>query len=349
MLLRLSQTTPLPIDLAALTDWMDAQQLGSGPLQNVVRLSGGTQNILLRFTRSGTDYVLRRPPEHLRSNSNEVMRRESRILAALAGTNVPHPRLIAACGDESVLGAAFYLMEPVDGFNPTSGLPPLHQSEKVQHRMGLALVEGIAALGSLDYVALGLEDFGRPAGYLERQVERWRSQLESYSELPGWTGPNELPGVERVADWLNANRPATFTPGILHGDYHIANVMYRYDGPELAAIVDWELATIGDPLIDLGWLLATWPDPEHGETISVQPWLGFPKAEELVAHYRAHSTRDLSAINWYRVLACYKLGILLEGTHARACAGKAPREIGNRLHERAVRLFRRALRWLAVC
>ncbi len=326
---------------------MDARSIGAGPLQDVARLAGGTQNILLRFTRGGTEYVLRRPPEHLRANSNDAMRREARMLAALAGSAVPHPRLIAACGDEAVLGAAFYLMEPVPGFNPTGGLPQPHASSaSMQHRMGLALVEGIAALGALNHVALDLEGFGRPAGYLERQVERWRAQLESYTELPGWTGAGELPGVERVADWLNAHRPAVFTPGILHGDYHLANVMYRYDAPELAAIVDWELTTIGDPLIDLGWLLATWPDPAHGDTSSVQPWIGFPSADELVAHYRARSTRDLSSIKWYGVLACYKLGILLEGTHARAGAGKAPRATGDLLHERAIRLFRRALRWL---
>lgn len=326
---------------------MNAQGLGNGPLQGMERLAGGTQNILLRFTRDGVGYVLRRPPEHPRSNSNEAMRREARILGALAGTEVPHPRLIAACGDESVLGVAFYLMEPVEGFNPTAGLPSPHaESASIQHRMGLALVEGIATLGMLDHVALGLEDFGRPAGYLERQVERWRSQLDSYAELPDWPGAGALPGIAHIADWLDAHRPATFTPGILHGDYHLANVMYRYDGPALAAIVDWELATIGDPLIDLGWLLATWPDPEHGDVSSVRPWIGFPSADELVAHYRSRSTRDLSAIKWYGVLACYKLGILLEGTYARACAGKAPRATGDLLHDRAIKLFQRALRWL---
>ncbi|WP_337926385.1 phosphotransferase family protein [Luteimonas saliphila] len=346
----MNQATPPPdrhLDIAALTVWMDAQGLGTGPLQNVQRLPGGTQNILLRFDRSGIGYVLRRPPMHLRDSSNEAMRREARVLAALAGTDVPHPRLIAACADTAVLGAAFYLMEPVDGFNPTGGLPELHAgSAAIQHRMGLALVEGIARLGALDHVALGLSDFGRPEGFLERQVSRWRSHLDGYAKLPGWTGIAGLPGVERVADWLDAHRPVTFEPGIQHGDYHLANVMYRHDGPELAAIIDWELATIGDPLVDLGWVLATWPDPAFAETSSVKPWIGFPTADELVARYRKHSTRDLTAIGWYGILACYKLGILLEGTHARACAGQAPRDTGDLLHARAVGLFKRALRWL---
>jgi len=338
---------PSLIDLSALRAWMDAQALGRGALENVHQLAGGTQNILVRFTRDGVDYVLRRPPEHLRENSNEAMRREARILGALAGTGVPHPRLIAACGDVSVLGVAFYLMQMVAGFNPIRGLPSPHaQSAPMQQRMGLALVEGIAALGALDHQALGLADFGRPDGFLQRQVARWRAQLDSYAAMPGWPGASALPGVNKVAAWLDAHCPVTFKPGILHGDYHLANVMYRHDSAELAAIVDWELATIGDPLIDLGWLLATWPDPAFGDVSSVKPWLGFPAADALIAHYRAHSTRDLSAIQWYGVLACYKLGILLEGTHARACAGKAPPETGARLHENAVRLFRRALRWL---
>lgn len=337
------------VDLAVLSAWMEGQGLGPGVIEKAALLTGGTQNILLKFTRRGRDYVLRRPPPHLRANSNETMRREARVLAALAGTNVPHPGLIAACPDETVLGAAFYLMEPVDGFNPTQGLPPLHAgSEAVRHRMGLSLVEGIAALGALDYRTLGLEGLGKPDNYLERQVQRWQAQLASYAEYADWTGPAALPGVDRVARWLEANRPAVSKPGIIHGDYHLANVMCRYDSPELAAIVDWELTTIGDPLLDLGWLLATWPldDRQSDVGVTVQPWTGFPTAAELVEHYRPHTDRDLSAISWYGVLACYKLGIILEGTHARACAGRATREMGDRLHAHTISLFERALRWI---
>ena len=339
----------LGVDLKVLAAWMDEQQLGAGVIENAERLAGGTQNILLRFSRDGRNYVLRRPPQHLRDNSNETMRREARMLAALRDTEAPHPRLIAACGDEGVLGAAFYLMEPIDGFNPTQGLPPLHAgSAAVRHRMGLALVEGIATLGALDYRALGLEGFGKEDRYLERQVARWRAQLASYAEMPGWTGPGLIPGVDHVATWLDAHRPAAFEPGIIHGDYHLANVLYRRDSGELAAIVDWELTTIGDPLLDLGWLLATWPEGNSPapETVAVQPWTGFPSADELVAHYRGRTHRDLSAIAWYGVLACYKLGIILEGTHARACAGRAPRETGDLLHAKTIALFERALRWI---
>ncbi|MFA7638504.1 MAG: phosphotransferase family protein [Parvibaculum sp.] len=340
----------IPVDLAALARWMDGQGLGEGPLEEATLLGGGTQNILLRFTRAGRTYVLRRPPPHLRKNSNDTMRREARMLAAIADTDVPHPRLIAACPEEDVIGAAFYLMEPINGFNPTVGLPELHAFDPaIRRRMGLALVEGIAKLGAVDHEKAGLADFGKVDNYLERQVARWQSQLESYREFSSWPGPEGIPGVAKVAKWLEGHRPNNFIPGIIHGDYHLANVMFRYDGPELAAIVDWELTTIGDPLLDLGWLLATWPEgdgPAAG-AVGVRPWDGFPSADELVAHYRQFTTRDMSHIEWYGVLACYKLGIILEGTYARACEGKAAKETGDMLHASTVGLFNRALRWIA--
>jgi aminoglycoside phosphotransferase (APT) family kinase protein len=336
------------VDLEKLTGWMDGQGLSSGPLEDVALLAGGTQNILLGFTRGVRRYVLRRPPPHLRKNSNETMRREARVLAAIAGTEVPHPGLIAACPETDVIGASFYLMELIDGFNPTRGLPEYHRTgPEVRRAMGLSLVDSIAALGRVDYEAVGLADFGKPEGYLERQVPRWRSQLESYSALAGYPGP-EIPGLDRVAAWLEENRPSAWKPGILHGDYHLANVMFRPASPDLAAIVDWELSTVGDPLLDLGWLLATWPDTEGGGgvAVGVQPWDGFPQADELVERYAEGTTRDLASIGWYGVLACYKLGIILEGTHARACAGKAPKPTGDVLHATTVALFTRALRMI---
>ncbi len=337
------------VNLDALALWMEARNLGRGPIENAARLTGGTQNILMRFTRDGRDYVLRRPPISLRANSNETMRREARVLEALKGTDVPHPGFIAACEDESVLGAAFYLMEPVDGFNPASEMPALHAgSPAARRRMGLSLVEASAKLGRLDYRALGLDGLGKPENYLERQVARWKAQLASYGAFKDWPGPDAIPGVARVADWLDANRPDDFRPGVIHGDYHIGNVMFRRDSPEVAAIVDWELTTIGDPMVDLGWLLATWPRGEapERETIKVTPWAGFPSADELVAHYGAHAGRDTRHARWYAVLACYKLGIIQEGTYARACAGLVPRETGDDLHARTLGLFARALDWI---
>ena len=332
------------VDLERLGAWMDAEGLPRGPIGDVALLGGGTQNILVRFSRGGREWVLRRPPVHKRANSDETMRREARVLTALRGSAVPHPDVLAACAATDVLGASFYLMEPMRGFLATQGLPALHAGDPaIRRRMGLALVDAIAALGELDPDAVGLEGFGRPEGFLERQVARWRRQLEGYAALAGYPGP-EIPGVDEVGAWLERHRPAADAPGILHGDFHLANVLFSPDGPELAAILDWELATVGDPLLDLGGLLATWPDPDGRGMIagSVQPWDGFPTAAELVARYGERSRRRLDAIPWYEVLACYRLAIILEGTHARACAGKAERSVGDALHAVALALFERA-------
>jgi len=338
------------VDWAKLTRWMDDRGFGQGEIGRVQQLSGGTQNILIRFSRDGRDFVLRRPPATPRPSSNETMRREARVLAGLAESPVPHPRLIGLCDDEDVLGAVFYLMEPVEGFNAAAGLPTIHAGDAgIRRRMGMSMVEGIAAVGAIDLTKTGLADFGKPDNFLERQVGRWKAQLASYADFPGWTGPDAVPGVDRVARWLEAHRPANFSPGLIHGDYHLANVMFRPDDGEVAAIVDWELSTIGDPLLDLGWLLATWP--QNGRWIggynAIEPWDGFATERELADHYAAVSGRDISALQWYVVLACFKLGIILEGTHARACAGKAPRETGDHLHAQTIHLFERALEHIA--
>lgn len=336
------------VDFAVLSDWMDARGLPGGPFRDVEQLGGGTQNVLIRFERGGRAYVLRRPPPHRRRNSNEVLRREARVLAALEETDVPALRLVASCPDESVMGGAvFYLMEPVDGFNPTTMAPEPYASDaSARHRLGLEAAEAVARLGAVDHVAVGLTDFGKPDGFLERQVPRWMRELESFREHEGYPGP-DIPGLEETATWLEANRPRFWRPGTMHGDYHLGNLMYAFGEPRLVAIVDWEMCTIGDPLLDLGWLLATWPDEDAGEHAAA--WAGalgtgrgLPTREELGAHYAGLSDRDLSYVTWYAVLACFKLGIVLEGSHARAYAGKAPVEIGDRLHARTLDLFARA-------
>ena len=332
-------------DPEAIAQWMSTRGLGEGPLEDVTAIGGGTQNVMLRFTRSGRCYVLRRGPRHLRPRSNAVILRETRVLAALAGTDVPHPRLIAACADPSVLGdAVFYLMEPVDGFGVGQELPALHAGDAgVRYRMGLSMADALARLGAVDHVAAGLADFGKADGFLERQVPRWLSELESYRGFTGYPGP-DIPGVADVADWLGRHRPTSWSPGIMHGDYHAANVMFSRTGPDVVAVVDWEMCTIGDPLLDLGWLLATWRFPD-GSTVLSNAFLeldGLAGIDDLVERYAVGSTRDLSHITWYTVLACFKLGIVLEGTHARAYAGKAPIEVGDLLHLATVRLFERA-------
>ncbi len=336
------------VDFGVLADWMDGHGLPGGGFEKVERLGGGTQNVLVRFWRGGREYVLRRPPAHLRPRSNDVLRREARVLAALGDTAVRAPRLIAACPDETVMGGAvFYLMESVRGFNATVTLPELHEDDAdVRHRMGLEAASALAELGAVDHVAVGLGDLGRPEGFLERQVGRWLSELASYDALDGYPGP-EIPGLEAVAAWLEEHRPTTWRPGIMHGDYHLANLLYDVDGPEVAAIVDWEMCTIGDPLLDLGWLIATWPGAETALLSgAIATAGGLPSTGELTAVYAERSDRDLSALTWYTVLACFKLGIVLEGTHARACAGKAPKDVGDLLHTTTLGLFARALTFM---
>jgi aminoglycoside phosphotransferase (APT) family kinase protein len=338
------------IDFDILERWMDEQDLPRGEIASVETLAGGTQNVLLKFERGGRSFVLRRGPPHLRPRSNDVIRREMRMLSALAGSDVPHPGFIAGCADDNPMnGAVFYLMEPVAGFNPANGLPDLHKNNPaIRHEMGIQAADAIARLGAVDHIAVGLEDFGQPDGFLERQVPRWMSELESYSKNEGYPGP-DIPGVDEVAKWLDANRPTAWKPGIMHGDYHFSNVMFAYDSGKLVAIVDWEMCTVGDPLLDLGWLLATWPQPGRpgsvGSPLATAGGLCTP--EEALTHYAAHTTRDLSAISWYKVLACFKLGIVLEGTHARAFAGKAPKPVGDTLHATTVGLFQQALTLIA--
>jgi aminoglycoside phosphotransferase (APT) family kinase protein len=333
------------IDLAALAAWMDTQDLGAGqPIENLTPLAGGTQNVMVKFARGGRSFVFRRGPWSLRPRSNDTMRQEMKILAALAGTDVPHPGLIASCPEVGVMGdAVFYLMEPVDGFNPSVELPEYHASSReVRHAMGLSAADAVASLGAVDHIAVGLDGVGHPEGFLERPVPRWLSELEGYGKHEGYPGP-DIPGLDDVAQWLDANLPAsTYQPGISHGDYHLSNLMFRWDSPDVAAIVDWEMSTIGDPLLDLGWLLATWPAP-GAVSIGGNLGDGLPSPDELVKRYGERSTRDLSAVGWYEVMACFKLGIVLEGTHARAFAGKAPKAIGDMLHATTLGLFARAV------
>ncbi len=332
-------------ELARVAAWMSERGLGDGSLDDVREITGGTQNIMLRFTRSGRDYVFRRGPRHLRPVSNNVILRETRVLRALAGTDVPHAGLIAVCEDTAVLGdAVFYLMEPVDGFNAGAGLPPLHASDAaVRHGMGLSMADAAARLGAVDHVAVGLGDFGKPEGFLDRQVPRWLSELESYAKFDNYPGP-QIGDVDAVAGWLREHQPRSFVPGIMHGDYHAANVMFSPTGPDVVAIVDWEMCTIGDPLLDLGWMLATWYRPGDEPVLPNELMTagGLANPAELVERYARNTSRDLADIDWYTVMACFKLGVILEGSHARAAAGMAPKEIGDMLHTATVRLFERA-------
>ncbi len=328
-----------------LQSWIQAQDLpGKGPIDSAVPLAGGSQNALFMLTRGSERFVLRRPPLHLRPDSNDTMRREARLLSALAGSNVPHARFYALCDDESVIGATFYLMAPLDGFSPSKALPGQYASDASWRReMGAEMVRAGAALSQVDYAARGLADYGKPDNWHGRQVDRWRSQLEGYRETPNYPG-HALPHVDQTGAWLNANVPSDGRIGVIHGDFQYPNVMYAFDRPKIAGLIDWELSTLGDPLLDLGWMLSSWlqeGDPP-GRDPAVTPWDGFLTRSELVSLYGELTGRDMTSMPWYATLACYKLACLLEGTYARACAGKGPIEMGQVLHGIALWLMARA-------
>jgi aminoglycoside phosphotransferase (APT) family kinase protein len=326
--------------------WMAAEPgiPGAGPLTAVSRIDGGSQNNLFRLERGDEVMVLRRPPKHLRKNSNSTMVREAKLLGALRGTAVPHARLYGACADESVIGASFYVMQPLDGFSPKGQLPGRYGEDVAWRRaMGERYIEAGAALANVDYEAVGLAGYGKPDNWHERQVERWRSQLESYREFDGYE-PETLPQAERIGRWLDDNLPSNRRIGVIHGDFQFPNVMYRHDRPVIAGLIDWELSTLGDPMIDLGWLLSSWiedGDPAGRDPV-VSPWSGFMSRKELIALYGERTGRDMGEVNWFFALACYKLGCLLEGTYARSLVGQAPKDTGDRFHGLAAWLFAKA-------
>lgn len=330
-------------DSNALQRWMRDSDVTDAPVEDVSLLRGGSQNMLARI-RCGSDcYVLRRGPMHLRDTSNNAIRREIRVLAALATTDVPHPRLIAACTDPDVLdGAVFYLMQDVVGVNPIESLSAYQrESAAVRHAMGLAAVDAAAAIAAVDYLAVGLDGLGRPGGFLERQTSRWLAHLDSYHTYNGYI--DEIrPMVDIIASWLAANVPLATDPGLIHGDYHLGNLLYQPDTSRVAAVVDWEMTTIGDPRLDLGWLLATWPGQAGGLEGAIARAGGLPSKAAIIARYAERTGRDVSAAEWFEVLACFKLGIVSEGTYARACAGLASPRTGDALHRLAIALLTRA-------
>lgn len=328
-----------------LNAWMAARELpGHGPITAVQRLTGGTQNNLFLMTRGDARFVLRRPPLHPRANSNATMLREARVLRALAGSTVPHPRLLAACEDTGVIGVCFYIMAPLDGFSPRGLLPGRYATERPWRRqMGVELVQAAAALAGVDHAAVGLADFGKPEDWHARQVDRWRSQLEGYLQLPGYRNVL-LPHVDEVCRWLGDNLPADRRIGVIHGDFQFTNIMFHRDQPAIVGLIDWELSSLGDPVLDLCWTLARWVeagDPP-GFAPFLEPWDGFLCRGDLIRLYGELTGRDMSAIGWYQTLACYKMGCVFEGSYARALSGQAPMDIGERLHRSAVWLLHKA-------
>jgi aminoglycoside phosphotransferase (APT) family kinase protein len=325
-------------DQAAVQHWVRAQGIGS-TVTDVEPLTGGTQNIVVRLHVDGRPMVLRRPPLHPRPTSDKTMLREIAALRTLAGTTVPHPGFIAGCDDVDVLGVVFYLMEEVDGFNPGDSMDEAYvRSVEWRHRVGLSYAASLAQLGNVAWEGKPLAELKRPGSFLERQVPQFLRLLESYRH-DGYA-PESL-AVGELAGWLENNRPADGAPGILHGDPHLSNVLLRRDRPELAAFVDWEMCTIGDPLLDLGWMLICWPLDTSmiaagGELAALG---GLASRAELLDAYLQAGGRETSRLDWYVAMACFKLGIVIEGTWSRYLMGRASREAGEALHASAQNLI----------
>jgi len=307
------------IDTDALARWMDARRLpGSGLALEARYISGGASNEIFELRRGDTRMALRKPPARVPAGRNDIMLREYRVIAALNDTDVPHPRAIAVCDDTAVLGACFYIMAHIDGWTPMGEMPePFRSDAALRRDMAFELVDAIARLGKVDWRAAGLAEFGKPEGFLERQVDRWLAHLAKIQF-------RALPGLEDAAQWLRTHTPRHFVPGIIHGDYQFANVMFRHGHPaRLAAIVDWEMATIGDPLLDLAWVLMTWPDPHEDRQGGYVDFTGMPSRDELMRRYASASGLPVDAMDYYIVLARFKMACVLEAGYARYVHGGA--------------------------
>jgi aminoglycoside phosphotransferase (APT) family kinase protein len=310
------------VDRPALSAYLHEHIPGglTGDLQ-VERLMAGHSNETF-FLSSGRDrWVLRRPPRGAFLPTAHDVIREYRVLNAVGDLAVRAPRPVLLCEDASVIGAPFYLMERVDGVVARDSVPP-HWTEEDRRRAGDELVDALIELHSVDWVAAGLEGFGRPDGYLERQVRRWKGQLALTEPLT-----RHVEDLHRAGTWLQRHLPAPGAATIVHGDYKLDNVAFAAAGPaRLVAIFDWEMSTLGDPLADLAWMLSFWKEEGEVSVVGLEEGIptrlpGFATRSELTARYARLSDRPVGDLTFYLVLAVWKLAILLEGSYARHLAG----------------------------
>ena len=328
------------LDVAALEAWIGDQLPGSGSPLTAQRLGAATgiANALFLLQRDGHRWVLRQPPPVKNDPSASDTVREWRILRALEATPVPHPTPLLLCTDLDVAERPFMIMSLIDGFTPGFELPePFLSDHSLRFDLAMTYVEGCALLSQVDWVTGGLEGLGKPEGFLERQVPRWMAQLQRYQV-------RELPEIDFLTTWLEANRPSMSAPGIIHGDYSPFNVMIAPQAPaRLAAVVDWDTGTIGDPLLDIGHLVARWAEPGEEPVLDVQAGgsEGYPTRQQLAQRYAELTGRDITALSYYQALALFKLGVILEGTFSRQRqAGVPDRE--NTMVETVPRLLRGA-------
>ena len=308
-----------------LAEYLDAQGLGSGEIR-AERIGEGHSNITYVIDRGGERFVLRRPPRPPIPPSAHDVLREARLLTAVQDADVRTPPVLAVCDDEAVIGAPFYVMDYIDGVVVTTQMPAELDSPEQRRRAGEELVDALAEIHAVDWRACGLEGYGKPTGYLERQLRRFNGLWE-------YNKTRELPIIQELAGWLEQNMPESPESTIVHGDYRLGNVMLANDAPaRLIAIFDWELSTIGDPLADVGYMSVTWAEPGDPEDTSfsslgaVTRQSGFPTREELIERYEERTGRSMSALNWYQALALWKAAVFMEGNLKRFQAGASDDE-----------------------
>jgi aminoglycoside phosphotransferase (APT) family kinase protein len=306
------------VDLDALTRWLDDEHPGlrAGPLAGAV-IAGGKSNLTYRISDGTTTWALRRPPlAHVLPTAHDMVR-EFRVISGLAPTGVPVADAVALCTDVDVLGAPFYLMSFVEGvvLDKKEIVAALDQQQA--REACEQLVDTLVELHAVDPGSVGLADFGRPEGFHARQVKRWHGQWQA-SET------EHRAGLAPVVDKLGATLPAQSAPAIVHGDYRLSNVMFRPDFGGIAAVVDWEMATLGDPLTDVGLLVVYQRLAYDGDFVMprMTPGDGFLTPQQLVERYAAASDRDVSRLAWYIGFGFFKLAVVAEGIHARYLQGK---------------------------
>ncbi len=310
------------VDLERLrTYFADHVEGASGAPLHASLISGGRSNLTYFIGDGTTEWVLRRPPlGHVLPTAHD-MAREYTVITRLAGTDVPVPRALAFCDDNEVNGAPFYVMEKVDGRIVRTDDDFARLTSDDARRCSEALVDVLAALHTVDYDAVGLSEFGRPDGFLERQVRRWGKQWQGSKDA----GCPDNPAIDELARRLAAALPESPPPTIVHGDYRLDNTMLdNDDAGRVVAVLDWEMSTLGDPLADLGLFLLYWGRGEAqvvAASAVISPDKGFLDRDAVVARYAAATGLDLSALDWYEVFASYKLAIIVAGIHARYLMG----------------------------
>src|SRR5918999_4611087 len=305
--------------------FLDEHGIGAGRLE-AERIGEGHSNITFLVRRGDARVVLRRPPRPPLPPSAHDVLREARLLRALESTPVRVPKVIAVGDDESVLGVPFYVMEEIHGSVLASEIPAELDTPAERARTSEELVDALVEVHSVDWRACGLEGYGKPTGYLERQLRRFGGLWEHNKT-------RELEVVEELGEWLRQNMPDSPESTIVHGDYRLGNVMMADTAPaELVAIFDWELSTIGDPLADVGYMTVTWVEPDDPDDTmfasvgALTRREGFPSRAELIARYEELTGRSMSALNWYQALALWKAAVFMEGNLKRFQAGASDDE-----------------------